>query len=143
MQKLYPYLTYAGSLPFVLCALCHLLDIRAIPLLGHVDHVLSVYALVITSFLSGSHWGQHLNLKDKWSLYLPAFSNINAVLLWISFLLLPFKLLLIPFLLSFLGFLLIDKKLLQDNLISPDYFRTRCYVTAIVISTLIVSGVYS
>jgi hypothetical protein len=143
MKRLYPYLTYAGVLPFVLCAFCTVFDIHVIPLLGSTDHVICVYALVITSFMAGTHWGQHLNLEDKWSLYLPIFSNINAVLLWIGFLILPVKLLLAVFIISFLGLLLIEKSLLQDALISVEYFLTRCVVTGIVILTLAISAIYT
>ncbi len=143
MKRLYPYLTYAGALPFVLCALCMVLDIHIIPLLGPTDQVISVYALVITSFMAGTHWGQHLNVEDQWRLYLPTFSNINAVLLWISFLILTVKLLLAVFIISFLVLLLIDKKLLQAALISVDYFLTRCVVTGIVILTLVISAIYA
>lgn len=141
MKRLCPYLTYSGALPFILCAICFVFDMNTVPLLGNTSQVLSVYALVITSFIAGSHWGQHLNLSDKWSLYLPLFSNINAILLWIGFLVLPFKLLLVAFIISFLALLLVDKKLLQDDLISLAYFRARCLVTAIVILALIISGV--
>ena len=85
MKKIYQYLSYAGALPFVFCALCFIKDIHIFPLLGYVDSILSSYGLVISSFMAGSHWGQHLNLSGKWQIYLPIFSNINAILLWLSF----------------------------------------------------------
>jgi hypothetical protein len=142
MPRLSPCLSYSGSLPFVFCALCFTLDARVIPFIGNTDQVLSVYALVIASFIAGSHWGQHLYLNGKWGLYLPTSSNINAIFLWISFLILPFKLLLIVFIISFLASLFIDKKLFQEKCISLEYFYTRTFVTIIVISALIISGVY-
>lgn len=143
MKKHYIYLTYAGSLPFVFCAILLLLNINTIPILGNVELILSVYSLVIASFMAGSHWGQHLNISNKWRLYLPSFSNINAVILWISFLVFPFQILMYIFMLSFLLLWWIDKKLYNDNIIEKEYFYTRCFITFIVILSLIISGVYA
>lgn len=143
MKKIYPYLTYAGTLPFILCAICFVFDVKNIPLLGETYQVLSIYGLVISSFMAGSHWGQHLNFdNNKWKFFLPIFSNMSAILLWIAFLVLPFKVLLVVFAMLFLALLFVDKKLLQSNLISAEYFRVRCLVTKIVVLTLIISGVF-
>lgn len=143
MRKIYPYLSYAGALPFLFCALCFIEGIHTIPLLGYTSTVLSGYGLVIASFISGSHWGQHLTLSGKLSIYLPAFSNINAILLWVSFITLSFKILLFVFIVSFLVLLLIDKTLFQAGLISLKYLRTRCLVSLVVISSLIISSIYA
>jgi len=138
MGRLSPYLTYAGVLPFVICAVSLVFNLTTIPFLGDIKQVLSVYALVIASFVAGSHWGQHLKLNNKWGIYLPVFSNVTAILVWIGFLVLPFKLIIVTFIITFMALLGIDKKLHQHDLISARYFRRRCFVTAIVISTLII-----
>ena len=143
MKKIYQYLSYAGALPFVFCALCFIKDIHIFPLLGYVDSILSSYGLVISSFMAGSHWGQHLNLSGKWRIYLPIFSNINTILLWLSFIIFSFKILFFILVISFLAQLLIDHKLYQGGVISYEYFRTRFLVTLIVISSLIISGYYA
>jgi hypothetical protein len=143
MNKIYTYLSYAGALPFFFCALCFIGDIHILPLLGHTDKVLSGYSLVIASFMAGSHWGQHLSLIGKWGIYLPAFSNINAILLWISYIIFSFKILLFIFIVSFLVLLLIDKILFEEDLISRDYYRTRCLVSLIAVSSLIISRIYA
>ncbi len=140
MKKLYPYLTYAGSIPFIFCAFCLVLDRTTLPILGDVQHILSVYGLAIAAFMAGSHWGQHLTLKDGWSLSLPIVSNVITILLWLGFLLLSFQLLLGAFVIAFLILLALDHKLHQQSLISTDYFRTRCFVTLIVVTMLILSG---
>ncbi len=140
MIKLYPYLTYAGALPFIFCAVCLGLDITTLPVLGSVEQALSVYALVIVTFLAGSHWGQHLQQNGIWSHNLPVLSNIMAVAIWIAFLVLPFKALLVAFSAAFFILLIIDKKLFQFELITHHYFRVRCTITAIVVSTLVFSG---
>jgi hypothetical protein len=143
MNKIYLYLSYAGTLPFILCAVCFMKDTQIIPLIGYTEKVLSGYGLVITSFLAGSHWGQHLVLSKKWVIYLPLLSNINAVLLWGCFLILPFKTLLCVFIFSLLILLGIDKKIYEEDIISYKYFKTRCLVSLIVILSLIISITYS
>lgn len=144
MQKIYPYLTYAGAIPFVFCAICLLSGVTQIPLLGSVEQVLSIYALVISTFLAGAHWGQHLQMdKGPFGLILPISSNLLAVLLWIGFLVLAFKALMIMFVAAFLSLLIIDNRLFHADLISRHYFQTRVIVSTIVIVALIISGIFS
>ena len=143
MKKIYQYLAFSGALPFVICAACFVFDVQAIPTLGDTRNVLGAYALVITAFMAGSHWGQHLDLDNKWGDYLPITSNVTAVLVWTGFLILPFKISLIVFAISFLVLLWIDQKLRQNDLISFEYLRTRYLVTMIVVFTLLISGIYA
>ena len=144
MTKAFYYLTYAGVIPFILCAICFSANIKSIYLLGSVDKILSAYGLVILSFLSGSHWGQHLHINRRiWVYALPVFSNIIAVLLCFSFLVLSFKTLVAIFVAAFIILLIIDHRLFQMHLISDHYFQTRCFVSAIVIISLIISGALS
>jgi hypothetical protein len=144
MQKIFPYLTYAGAIPFVLCALCLLIGVEQIPMLGSIEQVLSVYALVISTFLTGVHWGQHLHIhEDRWGLILPIVSNILAVALWIGFLVLGFHTLVIMFVVAFSVLLIIDHQLYRADIISHHYFQTRLIVSSIVIISLILSGVFS
>lgn len=140
-DKLKVYLTYAGALPFGLCVVCFALHIDSVPLFGDVTHILSVYALVIVSFMAGSHWGQHLHLQSQWKRHLPIFSNAVALAMWLAFLVMSFKTLLIAFIIAFLALLLIDQKLFKHDIITEEYFRTRCVVTAIVVANLIISRI--
>ena len=141
MKKLYLYLTYAGALPFIICAVCLALDITSMPLLGATKQVLSVYALIIATFIAGNHWGQHLYMKDKWQYHLPISSNVIVVTLWFGFLILPFKPLLVIFIVAFLVLLVVDQRLFRHNLITRRYFQMRCFATAIVVSALVISGI--
>ena len=141
MKKLYLYLTYAGALPFIICAVCLAFDITSMPLLGATKQVLSVYATIIATFIAGNHWGQHLSMKNKWQYYLPISSNVIVVPLWFAFLVLSFKPLLVIFILAFLFLLVIDQRLFRHNLITRRYFQMRCFATAIVVSTLVISGI--
>lgn len=144
MTKTFYYLIYAGTIPFILCSICFSAGIKSIYLLGSVDKILSAYGLVILSFLSGSHWGQHLYINRRiWGCTLPVLSNIIAVLLCFSFLVLSFKELVAIFVAAFIILLIIDHRLFQMHLISDHYFQTRCFVSAIVIISLIISGALS
>ena len=142
-KNLYLYFTYAGIIPFLVCTFLFIFKIQMIPILGAVQKIIGVYGLVIASFMTGVHWGQHLERSDKWSIYLPVTSNIISVLLWLLYLALPFKWLLIAIAISFTVLLYIDKKLFQENLITRKYFYTRCIVTMIVLLALLISGIYS
>lgn len=142
-KKLYTCLTYAGAIPFLLCTLLLVFKVQVIPVLGSVQTIISIYGLVIASFMNGAHWGQHLRLTDKWSVYLPVTSNINAILLWLSYLMLPFKGFLIVLTVIFTVLLLIDKNLFQANIITQPYYQIRCVITLIVVISLTISGMCS
>jgi hypothetical protein len=142
MKDLYRYLTYAGSLPFIICAGCIVFGVTTIPILGGTNSVLGAYALIITSFMAGSHWGQHTNLDGDWNFYLPIASNVIAITVWVGFLILPFNMLLFVCAISFTALLYIDKQLFWHDHISVEYFVARCHVTLIVVVALITSGVF-
>ena len=69
--RLRTVLTYAGTLPFIACTLCLVMNIRTVPILGSVDHILTVYGIIIATFLAGSHWGQHLSLLGPGGWFFP------------------------------------------------------------------------
>ena len=144
MKRIYPYLTYAGAIPFIICAICLVTDIQQLPLIGSVESILAAYALVISTFLAGAHWGQHLQMDETpGTISLPIISNIITVLLWIGFLILSFKLLLLLFVIAFAVLLMIDYRLFETDFITVHYFRTRLYVSAIVMASLIIAGIYA
>ena len=144
MKKFFPYLTYAGAIPFILCTVFLCSDIQELPFLGSVERILIVYGLMISSFLAGAHWGQHFHInKGQWSCYLPILSNVIAVLLWLGFLVLSFKIQIVMFITAFILLLIIDYRLFQIDVITRHYFQTRFVVSAIVIISLIISGIIS
>ena len=107
MKKIFPYLTYAGAIPFVFCAVCLSLDIQDLPLLGSIERILGIYGLVISSFLAGARWGQLLHInKSQWVCFFPVFSNVIAILLWLGFLVLSFKMQMVMFVAAFVVLLL-------------------------------------
>jgi hypothetical protein len=139
MNKLFQLLAFAGTIPFIFCTLLLITGVQSLPLLGKVDHILSVYGLVISAFMAGSHWGQHLNLNNKWKFYLPVFSNLAAVALWTGYIVFNPQQFLIALVMSFVVLLLIDNKLFKAGIITMQYFRTRCLVTSIVVASLLVA----
>ena len=144
MKKVYPYLIYTGAIPFVLCAVSFINDLHEVPLLGSIEKILSVYGLIILSFLAGSYWGQQLYInKVVWGIVLAVLSNIIALCLWVGFLLLSFKILMVMFSAAFFIIIIIDYFLFKVGLISSNYFQTRLLVSAIVIASLIISRIMS
>lgn len=143
MKKPSPYLTFAGTIPFIACAVFITMGIDAIRILGTTAHVLSVYGLVIASFMAGAHWGNHLNLTDNnpWAVKLPVFSNIIALGLWLGFLSLSTVGFIWLLVIGFISLLMIDYTLHRVNIINHEYFKVRKYVTLIVIVALIISAV--
>ncbi|MCG3880156.1 DUF3429 domain-containing protein [Psychrobacter sp. Ps6] len=142
MKKPSPYLTFAGAIPFVACALLLVIGIIDIPYLGAVADILSAYGLVIASFMAGSQWGNHLSLADddKWAVRLPLVSNVIAIVLWLGFLMLPVVGFIWLLVIGFASMLMIDYGLNRARIITPDYFKVRTYVTAIVVVSLIVAA---
>ncbi|MEN2751179.1 DUF3429 domain-containing protein [Psychrobacter sp. FBL11] len=143
MKKPSPYLTFAGTIPFIACAIFITMGIDAIRILGTTAHVLSVYGLVIASFMAGAHWGNHLALADDntWAIKIPIFSNIIALGLWLGFLSLSTVGFIRLLVVGFIGLLIIDYNLQQAQIISHVYFKVRKYVTVIVVLALIISAV--
>jgi len=142
-KALKTWLAYAGALPILFCALCLAAGISALPVLGDVESILSAYALVIASFMAGSHWGQHLEMDGAWSSRLPLLSNSLALLGWIGFLVLPFQALTLLFAALFVVLLLIDRRLFRQEIISAGYYRTRKGVTTVVVLALLAAGIFA
>ena len=138
MKKPSPYLTFAGTIPFIACAFLLMIDINTLPILGSVDDILSAYGLVIGSFMAGVHWGNHLGLEDdnKWAVKLPIYSNIIALGLWLGFLILSASSFIWLLVIGFISLLVIDASLHRAQIISHAYFKFRQYVTVIVVISL-------
>lgn len=140
MKAIYQWLTYAGSLPFIAAAVCGVLDIDQIPVLGSVITILSVYGIVIAAFMAGVHWGQHLSLNDSWQSHLAICSNVIAIVVWLGFIVFASNLFIFLLAIIFALLLLIDRFLWADGYISNEYFHTRYVVTIIVVMSLLTAG---
>lgn len=142
MKNISPYLTFAGTIPFILGAILISMGVDTFVGLGQTVHVLSIYGLVIASFMAGAHWGCHLSLsvQHRWAARLPVVSNVIALVLWLGFLSLSsagFMWLLIA---AFMAMLMVDYGLQRAQVIDEAYFKVRVSVILVVVTTLIVAA---
>lgn len=135
-NKLAYFLTYAGALPFVFCAISLMIGISQFPYLGSVITILSVYSLMIASFMSGIHWGQSLDLKIKWYNHLRVLSNVNALLIFFSFIFLKQSNFWMVTIIVFAFIIFIDCHIYKQTIITKPYFQMRIIVSCIVIFCL-------
>lgn len=133
-------LAYLGALPFVATTLLMSMGIHTIPFVGSLFSAISVYALIITSFMAGSNWGQQLGFSGKWRFKLQVITNIQAVCLWLAYVWLGNSWFLLVLITSFLVSLWLDQQLKQAQLIEAAYWQTRLKVTIIVVLSLVIIG---
>ena len=134
-----PWLTLAGTLPFVLPAIWLTIG-WSWTLLGDAHLLMSSYGLLIVSFMAGSLWGIHLKRTDGWSRFLPVFTNAVALVCWFSFLMLSFTTQMWVLALSFSLLWLVDLKLWQEHIITKGYMAVRTVASGIVVFSLLVAA---
>ncbi|AJI53796.1 DUF3429 domain-containing protein [Francisella philomiragia] len=135
------YLAYFGLTPFVFFSLCLILGYSDFLIFGNIIKAISLYGVVIASFMAGTHWGRQINLEPSFTKTLiQVASNLNAIVIWIGYLNLDpidFMLLLIA---EFLVLLKIDYYFFKLELISSKYFKyIRLPITLCVVISLAVS----
>ena len=136
--KMYTWLITLGAIPFILGAILALLDIQNLIFLGELFYVINSYALIIVIFMSGVHWGICLSSKQSNLTYLLLTSNAISILSWLAFLIVSTPIIFILFSVAFLSLLIIDIRLYSQEVIPKHYFITRCVVTTVVITSLII-----
>lgn len=138
---------YFGALPFIAGAILSLLSIDTLPIdmlsgLGTVKHIVSLYALVIIVFMAGVLWGVMLPAQNDKSFFSQTnflISNVITLAPWLVYLIFPdSSIFLLVSAIAFLWLLMIDKKLLQQQLITKHYYRARKTVSAIVVLSLLI-----
>jgi len=140
-KVLYPYLIYAGVSPYFITSVLFVLGFDSLAFIESLKEALSLYNIIIISFLAGSHWGKHL--ENPSSFYLALNSTGLAVFIGFSYLLLSFPLFLLAFSLSLALLLWIDKKLLKKEMITQAYFKTRSIATGLTFLNLLIIGFFS
>ncbi|QEO57696.1 DUF3429 domain-containing protein [Francisella marina] len=135
------YLAYLGLVPFIFFSSCILLGHNSFLIFENIAKALSVYGLVITCFMAGTHWGRQINLEPSFTKTLiQVASNLIAIIIWLGYLNLDpqdFILLLIA---EFLILLKVDYYFFKLNLISSKYFKCiRLPITLCVVISLAVS----
>jgi len=134
-------LAFAGALPFIAGAALRMLDIETLAFNLLTTDLIATYSLLILSFMSGVHWGQHLHLAAAWRTWLPLTSNLITVLAWFSFLLFDFVTLCAVMALGYALLLGIDRRLHSERIINDVYLLMRTRVTTLVIVCLIISAI--
>lgn len=139
-------LPLAGTLPFIGALVSMALGIDALSPMLRIDAMLTVYALVISAFMAGVHWGQAHGLQA-----LSPARGMPTALLWLSngvalgivgaAITLPMHQLWLALAMYFAVLLLIDFGLYRRDAISASYLRTRQLVTAIVVACLFAASV--
>ncbi|MDW3094044.1 MAG: DUF3429 domain-containing protein [Gammaproteobacteria bacterium] len=134
-------MTYVGALPFIACASMIYTGINNIGPLGPVNEIVSVYALIIISFIAGIHLGTYLFYNTKTPKALFIISNAVAALAWMSLLFANPSNSVLILVGAFIYLLGVDFLLKREMFISTTYFITRIIVTVISAGSLLfVSG---
>lgn len=136
-SSLYTFLTYAGALPFIACAIMPMLGMQQINPLGSVENIISSYGLVILAFMAGVHWGTYLFYDTKCPINLFIASNIVVIIAWLSYFNSSIKITLPIYATAFAFLLYVDYRLRQNNIITAHYFKTRMIVSLVVLTSLI------
>ena len=132
-------LTYSGLIPFLCLGMAVVIHVQGF------DYRLALYAYsaVIISFLSGIHWAAFLFFSENCSRNLFMYSNVIALLGWLSvFPLTPYLNFGIQ-IMSFVGLLILDWGLFRNNIIPKWFFQLRRNATIIVVLQLMFTASFS
>ena len=135
MLKKYPsyfYLSYTGALPFIATALLIGVGQKNLSFFGSIVDAMLLYALIIASFMAGTHWGQYMAAQSILPRYLLATSNFSAIALWFAYWYLPNAWLIWMLIATFLGLLCVDYKITAYDPSLKNYFKMRLSVTLVV-----------
>lgn len=130
-------LAFAGVIPFVVSAMALLSGHRSLPIVGDIEFAVIAYGVIIATFMSGAHWGQHLHLNAPWVITLPIISNLITVVLWFAFLTQAPQFITLHLIIVLVSQLVVDAMLFKYTVIEKSYFITRCLVTSIVSVSLL------
>lgn len=136
-STLYRTLTYAGSIPFVACALLPYLGITTLGPLGAWYEVMILYGLAIASFLAGTHWAFELVRPGAYPVSLFVISNVIVLATWFGSLLGPVSFALAVQCAAFITLLVVDGVVAARGGITAEYWHLRQRITAIVLAALV------
>lgn len=144
MSKLTLILGYLGTLPFVFIGASLFLNFQFSIYHYPIDErflesAISLYALIIASFLAGTHWTHHVINNKQFTKNIAIISNVIVVFLWIAYLLITYKMYIFVISVCFVVLLAIDKLLKNNSIISDTYFNLRYFATLIVLLSLLFS----
>ncbi len=111
MTRFTTVLTYAGALPFILCAFCPVGGTDRLPLVGETKVILLSYRLLILAFMAGNHWDQHPRAEGEWQVDPATYSTAIMIGLWVGYLALSVPIWLAASVAGTAALLLIDRRL--------------------------------
>jgi hypothetical protein len=125
-----------GALPFIALTLARYFNITFVPNTKFaIQELYTSYAFFIIIFTTGTYWG--IGLMAARHRFLFIMSNIISVIVWLAhFAIFDLQILYSIFIASFITLLAIDWRLYDDKVTSLSYWRTRFFITLIVLSTL-------
>jgi hypothetical protein len=132
-------LTYAGAIPFVVCAGLQVAGIANIASLGQVMPILLTYGIVIAAFMAGTHWGLALDHTFPCASGILLSSTALTLLAWFAYLSGSIVVALGTLIATFSLLLFIDWQLYQRHVQTKEYFQLRVRVTAVVLAALTVA----
>ncbi|OIN84170.1 DUF3429 domain-containing protein [Francisella sp. TX07-6608] len=135
------YLAYSGLIPFLFFTICLLFNYKHTLIFGNTIQALSIYGLIIASFLAGTHWGRQINIESPIvKLFLQISSNINVIAIWFAYLNLNSKYFILLLIIEFLVLLKIDYYIYKLKITSSRYFLyIRLPITSAVVILLAIS----
>ncbi len=142
MMNLRKFLTYAGTVPFLLSALFILTGKGGAYPENPYFNVMITYGAVILSFLAGSYWGVTLSPighSTKISRFFGVFSITISLSAWLCLLNRDDFSTISILIIGFLTCLWTDEYLKRDGLIDRDYFKTRIVATFCAVLSLAVA----
>ncbi len=137
--SIYKTLTYAGSLPFIACALLPWVGITELGPLGAWDQVLVMYGLAIASFLAGTHWAFELARPGSYGMSLFLLSNAVVLAVWFAALVATSAIALAVQCIAFLVLLWVDRTVAAGDGTPPGYFAMRQRISFIVLAALLIA----
>jgi hypothetical protein len=124
-----------GSIPFIFLMVLSLFSLDNF-FNYSINYLVSIYSIIIISFISGTHWGIFLNNKIPINLFVA--SNIITIAVYFSFLILNNFYFILISIISFISLLLFDFYIYKQAITLIDYFAIRFFVSMIVIFSLLV-----
>ncbi len=134
LPALYSFLALAGTLPFIAGAVAISTGYAFLPIIGATVIAVSLYGLVILSFMAGTQWGMFFIAPHPRRAWLLLWSNFVALAGWCLFLFFPPALYIVGLIVLFSGMLLVDFYLQNLEITSRAYLGLR--ITATIITLL-------
>ncbi|KZL17961.1 hypothetical protein PsAD2_02694 [Pseudovibrio axinellae] len=137
LPALYSCLALAGTLPFIAGAVGLSAGYTFLPIIGATVIAVSLYALVILSFMAGIHWGMFFIAPHPSLGWLLIWSNFVALAGWFLFLFTAPVIFFLGVIILFSATMLVDFLLHNLGIISRNYLGLRVLTTIITLIALI------